>query len=62
MQPVLLNAGSDGRSWKEHQVRLSQILGRNETTHEGSEILWEYELGLINKNVESGNIMDDAEE
>lgn len=62
MQPVLLNAGSDGRSWKEHQVRLSQILNRNETTHEGSEILWEYELGLINKNVENGNIMDDAEE
>lgn len=58
MQPVLLNASSNGKSWKEHQVKLSQILSRNETTHEGSEILWEFEKEIINNNVKNGNIIN----
>jgi len=58
MQPVLLNSGSDGKSWREHQVKLSQILQRNEMTHEGSDVLWEYEKKLIDKNVGKGNIID----
>jgi len=58
MQPVLLNASSNGKSWREHQVKLSQILSRNETTHEGSEVLWEFEKEMIYKNVKNGNIID----
>lgn len=58
MQPVLLNAGSGGKSWKEHHVKLSQILRRNETTHEGSTSLWEYEKKVIYNNVENGNILN----
>lgn len=56
IQPVLLNDASGGVSWKEHQVRLSQILNRNQKTPEGSEDLWEYAKGLIDKNVKNGNI------
>lgn len=59
LQPLFLNAESGGKSWKEHSVTLSQILKRNETTHEGSEILWEYGEGIIRKNVENGNIIKD---
>ncbi|MBE5966315.1 MAG: HD domain-containing protein [Lachnospiraceae bacterium] len=62
IQPLLLNSGSNGKSWKEHQVKLSQILHRNETTHEGSETLWEYGLGIIHRNVENGNITNDLQE
>lgn len=56
IQPVLLNNASGGVSWREHQVQISQILKRNEKTPEGSEALWAYAKGLIDKNVENGNI------
>lgn len=56
VQPVMLNAASGGKSWKEHQVELSQILKRNEHTPEGSQALWSYAEGLIMENVEKGNI------
>lgn len=61
VQPVMLNAASDGKSWKEHQVALFQILKRNERTPEGSEPLWEYAKGLVMEHVEKGNIKDDSE-
>lgn len=57
IQPVMLNAATDGKAWKEHKVRLEQILKRNECTGTGSEELWEYALGeFIMPNVEKGNI------
>jgi putative hydrolase of HD superfamily len=59
MQPMLLNAGSDGRSWKEHQVTLSQVMKRNETTHEGSETLWEYQYEIMKQQVEKGNLINE---
>lgn len=61
VQPLLLNAMSDGRSWKEHQVTLSQIMKRNEETHEGSEKLWEFEYGIIKEQVGKGNIINDMD-
>lgn len=56
VQPVMLNAASGGKSWREHEVELPQILKRNEHTPEGSQPLWEYAKGLIMENVEKGNI------
>lgn len=56
IQPVLLNHASGGRSWREHDVKKSQIMGRNKKTHEGSEVLWEYIRNIIDKNIEQGNI------
>jgi putative hydrolase of HD superfamily len=60
IQPILLNSESGGKSWREHGVKLSQILKRNETTHEGSELLWEYGKELIIKNVKTEAIIDDS--
>lgn len=57
IQPVMLNDAAGGISWTRHQVREEQILGRNVRTPEGSEALWEYARGLIEKNVENGNII-----
>lgn len=57
IQPVMLNAATDGRAWREHKVRLEQILKRNECTPKGSEELWEYAVEkFITPNVEKGNI------
>lgn len=56
IQPVLLNDQSKGKSWLEHGVRKSQILGRNARTHEGSEVLWNYIRDIIEKNIRGGFI------
>ncbi|MBE5936590.1 MAG: HD domain-containing protein [Lachnospiraceae bacterium] len=44
IQPVMLNNATEGISWKEHNVMLSQILNRNKNTHKGSEELWNFSL------------------
>lgn len=59
LQPMLLNAATDGKAWAEHGVRLEQILKRNARTCEGSERLWEYaEKNWIRPNVEKGRIQE----
>jgi putative hydrolase of HD superfamily len=61
IQPILLNAGSGGKSWREHEVKLSQIMKRNETTPDGSRALWEYAKKAVMQNVDKNNIIrDDA--
>lgn len=63
VQPTMLNHASDGKSWAEKKVKISQILGRNEKTKEGSEKLWEYAYNnFINPHVEQGQIIDDVNE
>ena len=60
IQPVMLNAASNGKAWEEHGVHLSQILNRNKITPKGSEKLWEYAREqFIDVNVESGKILTD---
>ena len=60
LQPMMLNAATDGKAWEEHQVKLSQILGRNEHTADGSKLLWEYAHdSFIRPNLDAGRIKDD---
>lgn len=60
LQPLMLNNATDGRSWMERGVRISQILKRNENTAKGSEVLWEYAYeNMLKPNVEKGRIIDD---
>ncbi|MGN0485519.1 MAG: HD domain-containing protein [Lachnospiraceae bacterium] len=57
LQPMMLNAATDGKAWKEHNVHLSQILGRNSRTAEGSETLWDYaQKNFIEPNLQKGRI------
>ncbi len=58
VQPLLLNDASGGKSWEEHGVKKSQVLARNERTHEGSEELWAYAKELIERNVRAGHLLD----
>lgn len=57
LQPLMLNDATDGRSWAEHGVKLSQVLARNAHTAEGSERLWEYaRKNWIDRNVKCGSL------
>ncbi len=60
LQPMMLNAASDGKAWVEHDVHLSQILNRNRRTAEGSETLWKYaQERFLQPNLERGTIIND---
>lgn len=60
IQPLMLNAATDGKSWMEHGIHLNQVLGRNQNTAEGSRELWEYAYRkFIAPNVEKGRLMKD---
>ncbi len=60
IQPMMLNDASNGLSWDEHQVKLSQILKRNERTAKGSEQIWEYaKEEFLQKNIKAGHIIED---
>ena len=57
IQPIMLNAATDGKAWEEHSVHLQQILKRNQITPLGSEELWSYSFEhFIRPNVENGKI------
>lgn len=61
LQPVILNATTNGKAWKEHRVYLSQFMGRQEDTPKGSEILWQYEWEkLVEPFLKNGTIKDDS--
>lgn len=58
IQPVMLNAAAEGKSWEEHSVKLEQILKRNQFTADGSKLLWEYaRQKFVEPNVENGKII-----
>lgn len=60
IQPLMLNAATDGKSWEERGIRLSQVLGRNEITPKGSFALWEYAYeNMIRPNVAAGRLKDE---
>ena len=62
IQPMMLNAATDGKAWEEHEARISQILKRNERTAEGSKQLWEYaKENFIEPNLKKGRIIKDKE-
>lgn len=59
IQPMMLNAATDGKAWEEHGVHLEQILKRNARTADGSEELWEYARErFVEPNVENGKILE----
>lgn len=62
IQPIMLNDASEGRAWKDHQIKISQVLKRNAYTAKGSHNLWKFaETNYIEPNVEKGTIIDDRE-
>lgn len=59
LQPLMLNAATDGKAWAEHGIDVSQVFKRNERSAEGSERLWKYSRDeLIIPNVKKGRLTD----
>ena len=59
-QPMMLNNATSGHAWKEHGVRVSQVMKRNSRTDEGSKTLWNYAFEhFVKTNVAAGNLIDD---
>ena len=57
IQPIMLNAATDGKAWEEHDVHIEQILNRNRNTSKGSEAIWEYaKEEFLRPNLENGKI------
>lgn len=62
VQPIMLNDASNGRAWKEHGVKLSQILKRNKAIPTGATKIWDHAIEhYIMPNVEKGIILQDEE-
>lgn len=62
IQPNLLNNATEGRMWVKNNIRLSQVLKRNQLTQNGSAKLWDFQYNcLIKPNVDSNKIINDLD-
>ncbi|MBQ9824163.1 MAG: HD domain-containing protein [Solobacterium sp.] len=60
-QPFLLNDSNGGGDWREHQVSISKVLGRQTKSAKGSRELADYVLEKLEDHVKRGNIIEDRE-
>ena len=58
-QPLLLNNSNGGADWREHGVARSKVAARQSISRLGSEEIWKYSHGIIDANVEKGNLKDE---
>lgn len=58
-QPLLLNSSNGGADWAEHQVKKSQVLGRQKKSQPGSETIWNYTEQIIEDYARKGIIKDE---
>lgn len=56
LQPLMLNNSNNGGDWKEHGVNSEQIYGRQKSTKNGSEKLYELTDQIIKEHIKKGNI------
>lgn len=59
LQPLLLNAGSGGASWLEHQIRHSQTATVNAPIANGSATLWQLADQILATAADEGLLTDD---
>ena len=56
-QPLMLQAATDGKAWRESGRRLEEVLHRNAATPDGSEALWQYALdNFIRPQLDKGHL------
>ncbi|MDQ8179662.1 HD domain-containing protein [Pelagicoccus sp. SDUM812005] len=58
LHPMLLNYLAGGITWSKHGVVASQVRAINHKIGDGSDTLWEYAQGLIEKAIASGTLPD----
>lgn len=54
LQPILLNYTKGGISWKNHNIKRSQVEERNQCTKYGSEELYDYIMNIISEAADKG--------
>ena len=60
VQPLMLNSATNGKTWVQNGIKLSQVLNRNKSTADGSAVLWDYSYeNFIRPNAENGRLIDD---
>ncbi len=52
LMPLLHNYHTEGRSWREHGIRVNQVSSRNEVMKDGSLQLWKFAMSLIDDAVD----------
>ena len=58
-QPLILNDSNNGKDWRVHGIKKSQVEKRQISSKMGSEAIWEYTKELIDSNVKKGNLIDE---
>ena len=58
-QPLILNDSNNGKDWRVHGIKKSQVEKRQISSKMGSEAIWEYTKELIDNNVKKGNLIDE---
>ena len=58
-QPLILNDSNNGKDWRVHGIKNSQVEKRQISSKMGSEAIWEYTKELIDNNVKKGNLIDE---
>lgn len=53
LQPILHNVHTQGKAWKKHKIKASQVLDRNSHIAEGSQVIWEYVQELIQSAIDN---------
>ena len=58
IQPLILNDSNNGGDWREHNVTVEQIYGRQSKTKLGSDRLFEITDEIIKRNIKKGNLKE----
>ena len=58
IQPLILNDSNNGGDWREHNVTVEQIYGRQSKTKLGSERLFDVTDEIIKNNIRKGNLKE----
>lgn len=55
-QPMLLNCLTGGAAWRRHGIKYAQVIARNQHIADGSKILWNYALRMLDEAVAAGHL------
>ncbi len=59
LQPLLNNLATDGRTWRDHGIRKSQVLAANAAMGDGAPALWEWAKARIEQATRDGWLIDE---
>ena len=56
LQPMFLNAHTEGAAWRRHGVKSRQVLAKNAHMAEGSAALWDYAVRMVEAAAAAGHL------